>query len=524
MGWHQPRRWRREETPIYEAWSLIFLALSMLVGVMTGRWLETQRSSAIAGSAKERLDRALSEAESIKNRLLSDAESEIRVQRSHLDAESTKRREEIVQNERRLSQREEILEQRTQKLEQQQELIAARQREIDALAAQALLLSESMQKKLAEVAGLNPEQALSEVLRRTEQENQEQINQKIALAENEARLEAESRARQIIVTTIQRWSAKVVQTVTAKSVQLPSEDMKGRIIGREGRNIRLLETLTGVDIIIDDTPEVLTISSFDPVRREVARMALEALIADGRIQPTKIEEVVQECQQRLDVRLTEEGERAALEAKVTGLHPELLKLLGRLYFRTSYSQNVLEHSIEVSALCANMASELGADIEVARRGGLLHDIGKAVTGEIPGPHALVGAELCRKHGESPEVCHAVEAHHEEVPQRSVEVVIVQSCDALSAARPGARREDTAIYMQRIRKLEDLAKSMPGVHACFALQAGREVRVVVNPQDMDDAACAKLSREIANRIQKELTYPGQIRITVLRETRFEETAR
>jgi ribonucrease Y len=496
----------------------------MLVGVMTGRWLETQRSTAIAVSAKERLDRALSEAESIKSRILSEAESEIRIQRGQLDAESGKRREESLHNERRLVQREELLEQKTQKLEQQQELLNARQREIDALAAQAALLSDSMQKRLNEAAGLTPEQALAELLRRTEKENQDQIGRLIAAAESEARLEAEARARQIIVTTIQRWSAKVVQTVTAKSVQLPSEDMKGRIIGREGRNIRLLESLTGVDIIIDDTPEVLTISSFDPVRREVARMALEMLIADGRIQPTKIEEVVLECQQLLEGRLKEEGERAALEAKVSGLHPELILLLGRLYFRTSYSQNVLEHSIEVSALCVHMAAELGADVDVARRGGLLHDIGKAVTGEIAGPHALVGAELCRKYGETPEVCHTVEAHHEEVPQRSVEVVIVQSCDALSAARPGARREDVAIYLQRIRKLEDLAKAMPGVQNCFALQAGRELRVIVDPQEVDDSSCARLSRDIANRIQKDLTYPGQIRVTVLRETRFEETAR
>lgn len=488
-----------------------------MVGVITGRWLETQRSGAIAISAKERFDRAMGEAQESKNRMMAEADLEIRSRREKAEIENSAR-------EKRLSQREELLDQRTARLEHQQQLVEARQQEIDALAGQARMLRESQQAKLSEIAGLTKEEALRELLLRVEEENQAVVDREILLGEERARQEADSRARKLLVAVIQRQAPTVASSFSSTAVKLPSEEMKGRVIGREGRNIRLLESLTGVDIVIDDTPEVLTLSCFDPVRREVARMALQELIEDGRIQPARIEEAVAAAQVRMETRLIEEGERAAAEALVSGLHPELVKLLGRLHFRTSYSQNVLAHSVEVAQLAANLAADLGADQVTARRGGLLHDIGKAVSGEIPGPHALVGADFCRKYGESEAVCHAVEAHHEEVPQRSLEVVLVQSCDALSAARPGSRREDTSIYLKRLFDLEKLGRETPGVDNCYALQAGRELRVVVNAQEVDDAGCSRLGREIARKIQRELTFPGQIRVTVVRETRHEEIAR
>lgn len=503
---------------------MLFLGLALLWGTMLGRWLEGQRLGAQSVSAKAMLEKVRTEADSIKNKALIEAEGEIRLSKQNHENELSERRVELRDQEKRLIQREELLQERLLQVDRLREQTLVRERELEALKKLAEEAQAARDLKLQEISRLSAEEARDIVLKKVEQDNQGEIARRIRLAEEKARDEAERRARKIIVTAIQKWSAEQSVQSTISVVHLPSDEMKGRIIGREGRNIRILESLTGVDLIVDDTPEAVVLSCFDPVRREIARIALEALIADGRIHPTRIEEMVEAARKEMDGRLVTEGEKAALAAGVSGLHAELIKLMGRLYYRTSFGQNVLSHSVEVSFLCAQIAAELGAHVEIARRAGFLHDIGKAVTGEMEGPHAIVGARLCLKYGETDEVCHGVEAHHEDVEQTTVEAVLVQSCDAISAARPGARREDLDTYVKRLERLERVANDFPGVEHSFAIQAGREIRIMVRPDEVDDAASALLARDVARRIEQDLDYPGQIKITVVRETRAHDLAR
>lgn len=484
----------------------------------SGKQLESQQD------AEKLLEEARREAEALKKERLLEARDEILKLRTEAEREREERRTEGQQAEKRLHEREEGLERKLQQLERREQKTADREEELARLRGELEGKEQSFRLRLEEIARLTADQAREELFAQVERENQLALSMKVRQGEEAAKEEADKRARRIITTAIQKWATDQVVESTVSVVNLPSDEMKGRIIGREGRNIRMLESLTGVDLIIDDTPEAVILSGFDPIRREVARMALEKLVQDGRIHPARIEEMVERSRKEMDDRIIQEGEKAVMEAGVSGLHPELVKLLGRLRFRTSYSQNVLYHSLEVSFLCSHMAAELGADIETAKRAGLLHDLGKALTAEIEGPHAIIGARFCQKYGESPEVVHAVEAHHEDVEQRTIEAMLVQACDAISAARPGARRENVETYVKRLEKLEKLCESFDGVEQTYAIQAGREVRIVVKPEVVDDLAATRLAREVAKKIEDELDYPGQIKVTVIRETRSFEFAR
>ncbi len=506
------------------------LLLGLAVGFALGQAFALRGSSGsskkVEGQqdAEKLLEEARREAEAIKKERLIEAKDEILKLRTEAEREREERRNELQQAEKRLVQREEGLDRKIQQLERREQKTSDREEELGRLKHELESREQSFGKRLEELARLTADQAREELFAQVERENQLALGMRIRQGEEAAREEADRRARRIITTAIQKWATDQVVESTVSVVNLPSDEMKGRIIGREGRNIRMLESLTGVDLIIDDTPEAVILSGFDPIRREVARMALEKLVQDGRIHPARIEEMVERSRKEMDDRIVSEGEKAVMEAGVSGLHPELVKLLGRLRFRTSYSQNVLYHSLEVSFLCSHMAAELGADIETAKRAGLLHDIGKALTAEIEGPHAIIGARFCQKYGESPEVVHAVEAHHEDVEQRTIEAMLVQACDAISAARPGARRENVETYVKRLEKLEKLCESFQGVEQTYAIQAGREVRILVKPEVVDDLGATRLAREVAKKIEEDLDYPGQIKVTVIRETRSFEFAR
>lgn len=504
--------------------SLALFIVGLVAGVYWGRSQEQRILREAQNTADKVLEHARDEGEALKTRQILEAQNEIRQMRLDLEKEQTERRSELRQQERRLVQREEHLEAKQLQQERREERLAGREEELERHRAESEAIRTGMQAQLQELARMTTDKAREELFAQVERENQLELARRVRQAEELAREEADRRARRIITTAIQKWAADQVVESTVSVVNLPNDEMKGRIIGREGRNIRMLESMTGVDLIIDDTPEAVILSSFDPIRREVARMALEKLVADGRIHPARIEEMVEKSRREMDERILSEGEKAVLDAGLTGLHPELVKLLGRLRFRTSYGQNVLYHSLEVSFLCAQMAGELGADVEVAKRAGLLHDLGKAVTAELEGPHAVVGARMCQKYGESSEVVHAVEAHHEDVEQRTVEAMVVQACDAISAARPGARRENVETYIKRLEKLETLANSFAGVERTYAIQAGREIRIIVRPETVDDLSATRLARDVARRIEEDLDYPGQIKVTVIRETRSFEYAR
>ncbi|MDI7276800.1 MAG: ribonuclease Y, partial [Anaerolineae bacterium] len=385
-------------------------------------------------------------------------------------------------------------------------------------------LYDAAARELERVAGMDREEARVLLLKEVEQSARQDVARVIRQVESEAQEEAERKAREIITLAIQRFASDQVSEVTVSSVPLPNDEMKGRIIGRGGRNIRAIENATGVDLVVDDTPEAIILSSFDPVRREIARVSLTKLIVDGRIHPARIEKVVKKAQQEVETTIREEGERAAYETGVHGLHPELVRLLGRLQFRTSYGQNVLMHSIETAHLAAMMAAELGADVEVAKEAGLLHDIGKAIDHEVDGPHALIGADAAKRLGKTPRIVNAVAAHHGEEEPQSIEAILVQAADAISGARPGARRESLESYIKRIKALENIADSFEGVDKSYAIQAGREIRIIVKPEEIDDLSAIQLSRDIAKRIEESLEYPGQIRVTVIRELRAVEYAK
>jgi ribonuclease Y len=463
--------------------------------------------------AEARKREALLEAKDEAFRIKRDAEREIREQRG-----------EVQRLERRLVQREENLERKLETLERRDQTLAHREQEVAKARDAAQELYQAARTELERISNLTEEQARQELLQRVETEARHDALQAARKVEAEVREDAERRAREILALAIQRCAADHTADVTVSVIPLPNDEMKGRIIGREGRNIRSLESLTGVDFIIDDTPESVTLSSFDPVRREVAKMALEKLLTDGRIHPARIEEMVEKAQRDLDARIRDAGERAAFEAGVHGLHPEELKLLGRLNFRFSYGQNLLQHSIEVALLAGLMATQLDADAEIARRAGLLHDIGKALTHEVEGTHSAIGMDLARRYHEPPQVLNAIAYHHGDAAAECVEAILVAAADAISASRPGARKETVEMYVKRLENLERIATSFTGVERAYAIQAGREIRVLVKPQEIDDPSAAIMAREMAKKIENELEYPGQIKVTVLRETRAIEYAK
>lgn len=474
--------------------------------------------------AKAIVEDAKKQSEAKKREAILEAKDEVYRLRQEADRDIKERRSEVLRLERRLLQKDETLDKKIEQLERRDDQLSRKDADISKLKERAEELVQKQHSELERVAGLAHEEARTLLLSNIEQEIRHEASLMIRTVESEAREEADKRAREIITIAIQRCAADHSAETTVSVVELPNDEMKGRIIGREGRNIRALETLTGVDLIIDDTPEAVILSGFDPVRREVARIALERLIADGRIHPARIEEVVEKAQKEVEQRIREEGERAVFEVGIHNLNGELVKLLGRLRYRTSYGQNVLKHSLEVAHLAGAMAAELGVDIHVAKRAGLLHDLGKAIDHEVEGPHVAIGADIAKKYREHPAIVHAIAAHHGDVEPQSIEAVLVAAADAISAARPGARRESLENYIKRLQKLEEIGSSFDGVDKVYAIQAGREIRIVVKPERIDDLAAVRVARDISKRIENELEYPGQIKVTVIRETRAVELAK
>ena len=480
------------------------------------------------GSAEEEARRIINEAikggESKKREMLLEAKEEIHKSRSEYEQEVKERRAEVSKQERRLQQKEEALDKKIDLHEKKEDELAKRIAAIDKKQEEVESLKRSQMEVLEKISGLTQEEAKAYILKGVEENVRHETAMKIKEIEAQMKEEADQTAREIIATAIQRCAADHAAETTVSVVPLPNDEMKGRIIGREGRNIRTLETITGVDLIIDDTPEAITVSSFDPVRREVARLALEKLIADGRIHPTRIEDMVEKARREVDHTIKVEGERATFETGVHNLHPELIKLLGRQKYRTSYGQNVLNHSIEVAHIAGLMASELGVDVTLAKRAGLLHDLGKSVDHEMEGSHVQLGVELAKKYKENPVVINAIEAHHGDVEPQTVIACLVQAADAISAARPGARRENVENYIRRLEKLEELTNSFPGVEKAYAIQAGREVRVMVKPEEVTEDNMILLAHDLAKKIESELEYPGQIKVNVIRETKAVEYAK
>ncbi|BAS27647.1 ribonuclease Y [Limnochorda pilosa] len=499
-------------------------SLALMAGYAGRRYFVEGRIARAESAAAEIMRAAEREADSRRREALLELRNELQERRQSAEHELRERRRELQAIEGRLLQREQSLDRRQGDLSQREERLQAARSRVEEIHREIEGVLEEQRKELERIAGLTREEARRQLFEQVERDSQHELAVRLNQLEAQARQEADRRARSIIALSIERLASEYVSESTVSVVPLPSDDMKGRIIGREGRNIRTLETLTGVDLIVDDTPEAVIVSSFDPVRREVARIALERLVADGRIHPARIEEQVGKAWQALDAVIQEAGERAAFEVGVSGLAPELVGILGRLRFRTSYGQNVLQHSIEVAHLAGMMAAELKANAEVARRAGLLHDVGKAVDHEMDGTHVQIGMELLRRYHESPEVIHAMACHHGDYEPQTLEASIVTAADALSAARPGARRESLDQYIRRLENLEALADSFDGVEKAYAIQAGREIRIMVRPDAVDDLAAARLARELARRIETELHYPGQIKVTVIRETRAVAVAR
>ena len=504
------------------------VVVAAAAGAVIGVIYRKKVAEATIGSAQQEATRivndAVSKAESKKKEAILEAKDEIHRQRNELEKELRERRSEVQRQERRLSQKEESLDRKTENIEKKDEQLSNKLKAAEKKAEEIELVKRSQIEMLEKISGFNKEQAKDYLLKTLESDLVHEKAVKVMEYEQKTKDEADEKAREIIATAIQRCAADHSADATVSVVALPNDEMKGRIIGREGRNIRTLETITGVDLIIDDTPEAITVSCFDPVRREIARLTLEKLIADGRIHPTRIEELYEKSKREVEHTIKQTGERAAIDAGVNGIHPELIKQLGKLKYRTSYGQNVLNHSLEVSYLAGLMAAELGADVKTAKRAGLLHDIGKALDHEMEGSHIELGVEYAKKYKENDNVVHAIEAHHGDVEARTIVACLVQAADAISAARPGARRENLQNYIKRLEKLEEITNSFPCVEKSYAIQAGREVRIMVKPDAVSDDQMVLVARDIVQKIEDELEYPGQIKVNVIRENRVIDVAK
>lgn len=510
---------------------LIAIIISFLVGIAYRKRVSEREISSAEDEAKRIINESIKSAESKKREALLEAKEEMHKNRTEYEREVKDRRAELTKLENRLTQKEENLDKKNEQLDKKSdtldkkgETLTKRIAEIEDKQEEIQAIKQSQLERLEQISGYTVEEAKQYLIDTLETEVTHELAIKLKSLEAQFKDEADDKAREYITLAIQRCAADHVAEATVSVVPLPNDEMKGRIIGREGRNIRAIETLTGVDLIIDDTPEAITLSSFDPVRREVARLALEKLIVDGRIHPARIEETVAKAKKEVDATIKSEGERATFETNVQGLHPEIIKLLGRQKYRTSYGQNVLNHSIEVSNLSGLLAEELGADVTIAKRAGLLHDLGKSIDHEVEGSHVTIGVDLAKKYKESEEVIHAIHAHHGDVEPRTIEACIVQAADSISAARPGARRENIENYIKRLEKLEELSNSFEGVESSYAIQAGREIRVMVKPEDVSEDQMVLLARDIARKIEAELKYPGQIKVHLLRETKAIEYAK
>ena len=507
---------------------IIVGVLAVLIGFAGGFFYRKKVSEKEISSAEEEgrriVNEAIKSAESKKKEALLEAKEEILKSRTDYEKEEKSRRADLQRQENRLQQKEENLDRKLETIEKKEESLTQKHAAIEKEQEEIRTIKQSQTAMLEKISGFTADEAKEYLIQQVESEVTHETALKIKEVESRMKEECETRAREVVAQAIQRCAADSVAELTVSVVPLPNDEMKGRIIGREGRNIRTIETLTGVDLIIDDTPEAITVSCFEPVRREIARLALEKLIADGRIHPARIEEMVDKAKREVDNQIREAGEQAIFETNMHGIHHELVKLLGRMRYRTSYGQNVLQHSIEVSHLAGLMAAELGADVQLAKRAGLLHDIGKAVDHELEGTHVELGVEMAKRYHEPPEVIHCIAAHHNDVEPQTVEAVLIQAADAISAARPGARRESIENYIRRLEKLEEISNSFPGVEKSFAIQSGREVRIMVKPEDISDEGTYVLAREIAKRIENELEYPGQIKVNVIRETRCTEFAK
>ena len=499
---------------------IVGLAIGALLGYAVKR-SSTKDQELVASQAAEKL---LSDAQAKeKDILLTAKEGAIQI-RAQAEEEGKTRRDEVLKLEQRVANREENLDRKLDALERRETAYAEKEQVLESTRAEVTELRNAKLAEIERVSGMTTAEAKALLLQDLESEIREEANRIVRVLEAEAKEEADRRSRSILATTMQRLMNDVVTETTVSVVPIPSDDMKGRIIGREGRNIRALESATGVDLIIDDTPDAVTLSAFDPVRREIARVALTKLVLDGRIHPTRIEEVVEKAKAEVEAGIKIAGEQAAIEAGCPGLHPEILKTLGRLKYRTSYGQNQMKHAVEASFIAAMMAEELGADVNTCRRGALLHDLGKAIDHEVEGTHAMLGGELARRYNVAPAIVHCIEAHHEEIEVESTEAVIVMIADAISGSRPGARRESLEFYIKRLEALESIANSFKGVEKSFAIQAGREIRIIVKPEEIDDLDSMRLARDVSKKIEESLEYPGQIKVTVVRETRASEYAR
>ena len=508
--------------------AIIIAVATLIIGVVIGFMIRKMGAEKKIGSAEEQarkiLEDAIKSAENAKKESILSAKSEIFELKKEADRDINERRKEVSRQERRNIQKEETLDAKLEKVEKKEALLAEKLAEAEKTKEEVTKTLQGQLAMLEKIAGLTKEEAKAELVNRLDSEMQHETAMKIAEYEERFKDEADTKARDILSLAIQRFAADHVSEIAISVVQIPGDEMKGRIIGREGRNIRTIENLTGVELIIDDTPDVITVSGFDPVRREIARIALEKLISDGRIHPARIEEMVEKARRDVELEIKKAGEKAIFETGVHGLHPELIKLLGRMKYRTSYGQNALRHSIEVSMLAGVMAEEMGVDATQARRAGLLHDIGKALTAEVDGSHVQLGVETAQKYRENKDIIHAIEAHHNDVEAKSALDFIIQAADAISAARPGARREDVENYIKRLQKLEEVAGDFEGVEKTFAIQAGREVRIMVKPEVVSDDKMKLLARDIAKKIEESLDYPGQIKVSVIRESRHVDYAK